>query len=263
MQRELEVAKALAEKAGQIIRDRFGTNFATYNKASAADFVTEVDRESQKIIVDGIAEAFPSHRMVAEEQENLNYPAGPEPTWYVDPLDGTTNFVYGIPFFAVSIALADQRGPLAAVVYDPLGREMFTALKDKGAFLNGRPIIVDQRRSTLAQSLLVTGYPVTQERKEYAMSANIEKIVMECVDLRALGSAALELAYIACGRLTGYWEVTLRPWDLAAGMLLVTEAGGMASDLGGQRLDIAEYMSIAASNGKIHRELIETLGFRR
>jgi myo-inositol-1(or 4)-monophosphatase len=184
-------------------------------------------------------------------------------TWYVDPLDGTTNFVFGLPFCAVSIALAHHGVPVLGVVHDPLREETFTAVRGGGAQLNDSPISVDKTIATLDRSLLVTGYPGNMARRPRMHLVNYKQVIDRCNNLRALGSAALELAYVACGRLTGFWEVSLRPWDVAAGMVLVEEAGGAASDLAGQQLQLTDYVDIAATNGLIHNELLECLEWPR
>lgn len=248
--------------AGRIIRERFGGVFSTSFKSCPSDLVTEVDRQSQALILEALGREFPGHRLVAEEDFNEEtLTLDDQPVWFIDPLDGTTNFVFGVPFCAVTISLAVGGEPLLGVTYDPIRTDLFYAAKGKGSYLNTKRIRVDQARKKISDSLITTGFPSTGQFREEMLKADFASIFSKASDVRALGSAALELAYIACGRITGYWEVTLRPWDIAAGMLLVEEAGGRISDLCGKRLELKNFNSIAASNGYIHDELISDLGF--
>ncbi|MCL6560289.1 MAG: inositol monophosphatase [Firmicutes bacterium] len=255
----VETAVTLARRAGEIIRGRFGGNFEKGYKSCPSDLVTEVDRQAEDLITRGVLKAFPDHTIIGEENSGPLETAGGGYTWYVDPLDGTTNFVYGIPFFCVSIGLAEAGRLVAGVVYDPLRGECFTAFRGNGAYLNGNPIKVDTTRQLLKESLLVTGYPSNKKFNGRLERINYHTVVGRCANLRALGAAALELACVACGRLTGFWENTLRPWDVAAGSLLVEEAGGRVTDIDGNSLSLEGYPSIVASNGLIHKELLEAL----
>ncbi len=259
-QKELAIAIRAAREAGRLIRDKIYRHQITETKSCLSDLVTEVDRQAEACIVKLIKQHFPGHAVVGEEQEgNCAGEPGGAMTWYVDPLDGTTNFVFGVPFCAVSIALADHGIPVLGVVHDPLREETFTAVQDGGAQLNGSPIRADNTIATLDRSLLVTGYPGNIAKRPRMHLINYKQVIDRCNNLRALGSAALELAYVAGGRLTGFWEVSLRPWDVAAGMVLVKEAGGAVSDPAGQPLQLTEYVDITASNGLIHQELLECL----
>ncbi len=255
----LETAASLSIKAGEIIRSRFGGFFEKGYKSCPSDLVTEVDRESEKLITDGLHARFPSHTVIGEENEGSAGITREGFTWYVDPLDGTTNFVYGIPFCSVSVGLADSGGLIAGVVYDPFRNELFCAQKGSGTFLNNRPVHVDTSRKSLKEALLVTGYPANKAFGARLQRINYHRVIDGCANLRALGSAALELAYIACGRLTGFWENTLMPWDVAAGSLLVEEAGGKVTGIDGEPLRLKDHLSIVASNGLIHDELLEIL----
>ncbi|HOV79995.1 MAG TPA: inositol monophosphatase family protein [Bacillota bacterium] len=255
----LETAVSLARRAGNLIRESFGGEFEKGFKSCPSDLVTEVDRRSEELITDGIGKSFPGHTIIGEESEKQARAGSGGFTWFVDPLDGTTNFVYGIPFFAVSIGLARDFEMVAGVVFDPLRNECFCAIKNGGAFLNGKPVRVDLTRGSFADSLIVTGYPSNKAFNKRLLKVDYHKIIEGCANLRALGSAALELAYVACGRLTGFWENTLRPWDVAAGSLLVEEAGGTVTDTEGNKLTLEGYPSIAATNGLIHKELLKTL----
>lgn len=257
----LETATILAQQAGDIIKERFGSNYEKGCKSGPSDLVTEVDRQSEDLITTGLQRKFPSHTIIGEE--NYSTRGGKEQgegyTWYVDPLDGTTNFVYGVPFFCVSIGLSYRGKLIAGVVYDPLRRELFTAGLNQGTRLNGRPVRVDETRRNLIDALLVTGYPSDKKYEGRLAGINYHKIIASCSNLRALGSAALELAYISCGRLTGFWENTLMSWDVAAGSLLVAEAGGRVTDLAGNPLTLHSHLSIIASNGLIHNEFLQAL----
>lgn len=257
----LDPATDLARQAGDIIRGKFGGNFEKGYKSCPADLVTEVDRQAEDLITAGLRAKFPDHTIIGEESEGTAEASPDGYTWYVDPLDGTTNFVYGIPFCCVSIGLASSKGMVAGVVYDPFRDECFSAAKGRGTFLNGRPVRVDGTRKTLKEGLLVTGYPSNERFRDRLQRINYHRLIESCANLRALGAAALELAYIACGRLTGFWENTLRPWDVAAGSLLVEEAGGRVTDIDGNRLSLDCYPSIVASNGLIHSELLKALSF--
>lgn len=264
LSRAVEKASIIVTEAGKLIKEKLGGSFTTSFKSCPADLVTEVDRQSQSVILYGLRKSFPGHRFVAEEDfagEELALDEGP--VWFVDPLDGTTNFVFGIPLCAVTVSLANNGRPDLGVTYDPLRDELFTSIRGEGSYLNKKRIYVDQSRRELSDSLIVTGFPTAEHFKEEMLRADFKKMFCKAADVRALGSAALELAYIACGRLTGYWEVTLRPWDVAAGIILVEEAGGRISDLCGNGLSLGNYVSIAASNGYIHEEFIDDLGFCR
>jgi len=262
--RELALAVRAAHEAGRLIRDRISRHLETHTKSCLSDLVTEVDRQCELAISAMIREHFPAHAVVGEEQQadQAGEPGG-ELTWYVDPLDGTTNFVFGVPLCSVSIALTRQGKPVLGVIYDPFRDETFTAAQGGGAFLNGATISVDRKISTLERSLLVTGYPSNVALRPRMHLADYRRVIDACGNLRALGTAALELAYVACGRLTGSWEVSLRPWDVAAGMVLVEEAGGRVSDLTGKPLALGEYVDIATSNGLIHNALINTLAWQQ
>ncbi|TYO94436.1 inositol monophosphatase family protein [Desulfallas thermosapovorans] len=263
LQAELEVAVRAAREAGQLIKDKIYRHSITETKSCLSDLVTEVDRQAEAGITGLIRRHFPGHAVVGEEQQgNYTGEPGGNITWYIDPLDGTTNFVFGLPFCAVSIAMAEHGIPVLGVIHDPLREETFTAVRGDGARLNGSPINTDKSIATLDQSLLVTGYPGNINNRPRMHRVNYKEVIDRCNNLRALGSAALELAYIASGRLTGFWEVSLKPWDVAAGMVLVKEAGGEVSNLTGQPLLLTENVDIAATNGLIHRELLECLAWR-
>jgi myo-inositol-1(or 4)-monophosphatase len=252
-------ASSIAREAGARLREFLAQGVETEYKGDV-DLVTVADRTSEALIRRRLGEAFPEHGIYGEEgtRERL----GGEFRWYVDPLDGTTNFTHGFPQFCVSLGLEQRPGGLkpeedgvlvAAVIYDPMRDELFTAERGRGALLNGKPMHVS-RTPELAESLLATGFP---SRKRH-LSPNIhfyQEFTLRSHGVRRAGSAALDLAWVACGRMDGFWEFNLNPWDTAAGILLVEEAGGRVSDFSGHhyRLDSRE---VLASNGLIHEELL-------
>ena len=245
----LDAAIEIAREAGQILLAHRGVAFEL---KGAYDLVTAADRASEQFIVKQLRERFPNHGIVAEEGGRAELEA--EMRWYVDPLDGTTNFAHGYPAWNVPLALARKREVNAGVVYDPLNRELFAAERGAGARLNGAPMRVSKAR-VLDDSLVATGFP---SRKRH-QNVNIHfyyQVAMTTHGVRRGGSAALDLAYTACGRLEAFWEFGLQPWDMAAGTLLVEEAGGKASGMQGEPLDVnGRY--VVADNGLIHQELLE------
>jgi myo-inositol-1(or 4)-monophosphatase len=260
------VAINTAAKAGEWILTKLGNYTSLKTKYSASDLVTEVDKGSEKLIRKLILTHFPDHSVLGEE----GVEPGPEASaralqsmkdeeylWIVDPIDGTTNFVHGFPFFSVSIALAHQGEVIIGVVYDPSRDELFVAEKGKGAYVHGRRMQVDTQE-TLARSLLATGFPAERERALPANLRGISALVPKVRNIRNGGSAALHLAYVACGRLTGFWEIGLNAWDIAAGALLVQESGGRVTDTLGNPYSLA-VRNVAATNGKIHDEFLREL----
>ena len=222
---------------------------------SRNDFVTEVDRRAEEVIIGAIRKAYPGHAILAEES---GAQGDSECQWIIDPLDGTTNFLHGFPQFAVSVALR-RKGELEhAIVYDPLRQELFTASRGGGAQLNNHRIRVAGRNS-LKGALIGTGFPFRSFHRIDAYLEELKQLTSLTAGLRRPGSAALDLAYVACGRLDGFWEYGLRVWDIAAGALLIREAGGCVSNLddGGQSIDSG---NIAAGNPSIHDLLLTVVG---
>lgn len=260
------VAEAAAREAGQLIRERIGQAVQVTEKTSNVDLVTEVDKESEAIIRTELLAAFPEHKILGEEGvapgaqasiEALEKAQSAEYLWIIDPIDGTTNFIHGFPACTISIALAHRGEVIVGVIYDPLRDEMFTAGRNEGAYLNGKRIQV-AADETLEVSLLATGLP---SDREWAREHNIRGMVALsplCRNIRAAGSAALHLAYVACGRLSGFWELDLNSWDLAAGSLLVQEAGGTVTDTEGSPYSLA-VRHIAATNASIHDSILSVL----
>lgn len=253
--REEETAVALARSAGALIRDALAGEKRVEHKSSI-NLVTEIDRAAEALIKDGLSAAFPDDAIVAEESDDGVRPSGR--MWVVDPLDGTTNFVHGLPHCAVSIGLVDDDGPLAAAVFDPAKNEMFHAVRGGGAFLDGESMRCSPE-SRLDHALLVTGFPY--DRRDYSAFylSYFERFMHAARDVRRFGAAALDLAYVAAGRFDGFWEWKLHPWDTAAGWLLVEEAGGRVSDFAGARYDPWS-VRILATNGAIHDQALDVLG---
>jgi len=247
----LNIGIRAARAAGdQIIRYMDRVQDMAVNSKGRNDFVTEVDRHAERIIMDILHKSYPSHSILAEESGT--HGEG-EYQWVIDPLDGTTNYLHGFPQFAVSIALK-HRGELdQALIYDPLRQELFTASRGGGAFLNNRRIRVSGRQS-LSGALLGTGFPFGDSSRLEDFISTFRVIFPMTAGIRRAGAASLDLAYVACGRLDGFWEFDLKQWDIAAGVLLILEAGGLVSGFGD---DDAYLMNgnIIAANPKVHREM--------
>jgi myo-inositol-1(or 4)-monophosphatase len=248
-----DLAVDLARRAGEILRGGLGR--ATVERKSPLELVTEFDRASERFIVEAVRSAFPDDGLMAEEGSRH---AGKDWRWYIDPLDGTTNYAHALPHFAVSIA-GEQDGRLAfGVVYDPMRDEMFRAVAGSGATLNDRPLRVSAA-AVLEESLLVTGFPYDLRQNPDNNLGLFAYLAQRSIAVRRFGAAALDLAYVAAGRFDAYWELRLAPWDLAAGVVLVREAGGVAGRVDGGPDPLRPPISIAASNGRLHAELLAAL----
>lgn len=255
MQRKaVEVAEAAARAAGEVLLQLRGR--VDVRLKGAIDLVTEADLASEREIVGRLREVFPEHGIVAEES-GLHEAVDTSYVWYVDPLDGTTNYAHGLLEFAVSIALLERGRPIAGVVYAPALGECFVAARGEGTTLNGEPVKVSQE-TELIRSLLATGFPYDIAESEHNNIDHFSRLVVACRDVRRLGAASLDLAYTAAGRFDAYWEYGLKPWDFAAGSLLVEEAGGRVSDFRGEPFDI-RMTSVLASNGRLHETMLEML----
>lgn len=252
---------AIAREAGALLREGLGRGTAVTYKSSDVDLVTEYDTAAEALITTQLKAAFPGHRLVAEESGH-HQGDGRDYVWYIDPLDGTNNFAHGLPHFAVSLALYAGQRPLLGVVYDPMRDECFSAVSGGGAQLVSggaeRPLRVSQAEDLL-HSLLATGYPYDRHRSEQDNLAQAAAFLKAGQGLRRAGAAALDLAYVAAGRLDGYWEFKLKSWDVAAGLLLVQEAGGHVSTIDGRPLSLEPMLSLVASNGRIHPAMITVL----
>lgn len=250
-----KVAEQAAWSAGNIIRSRIGQPGKVRQKGSA-DYVTEVDKACEKAILDVITSRFPGHGVLSEESPFLGEKDS-QLTWIVDPLDGTTNFIHGFPMVSVSLAVAQEGKVLLGLVLDPLREELFLATQGFGARLNGRPIRV-RNRATVEDALMATGFPHRAKHYLGPYMAAMGRILREANDLRRAGSAALDLAYVACGRLDGFWEPGLKAWDVAAGSLLVQEAGGIVTDFWGDPDHLLNGHIVAAPK-TIHGFLLEQI----
>jgi len=243
-------ASSIAREAGKLLMDYFSRHVAVEYKGEA-DLITAADRASEALIAQRLRAQWPQHDIFAEEGTRHSGNSGYR--WYIDPLDGTTNFAHGYPVFCVSLGLERQGELVAGVLYDPARDELFSAELGSGAFLNQTPIQVS-RVKALKESLVATGFPSHKRHK----NPNIHfyhQITLRSHGVRRAGSAALDLAYVACGRFDGFWEFNLNPWDTAAGVLLVREAGGRVSDFSDGRFDISS-REVLASNGLVHAELV-------
>ena len=249
------IAVRAARQAGSVIMRSFG-RLGTLNVAEkqANDFVSEVDRNAEQAIIDTLRRAFPNHAILAEESGTHGKDAF---EWVIDPLDGTTNYLHGFPQFAISIALRHRGRLECAVVYDPLRDEMYTADRGGGALLNDRRLRVSDRKG-LKGALIGTGIPFRDQRYIDDYLGMLKALTRETAGIRRPGSAALDFAYVAAGRLDGFWELGLSVWDFAAGALLIQEAGGTVSDIrgGGQHLDSG---NVIAANVRLHREMVEAI----
>ena len=250
----LEAGRDIAQQAGALLM-RYFERGVDYRLKGEFDLVTEADHASEALIIELLRSRFPTHAVVAEESGGAQ--AASPFCWYVDPLDGTTNFAHGFPVFCVSLALARDGELLCGVIFDPLHQELFEAERGAGARLNGRRIQVSAV-GRLADSLAATGFP---SRKRH-LNVNVHfyyQMAMLSHGVRRAGSAALDLAYVACGRLDAFWEFGLNPWDTAAGILLVEEAGGKVSDMQGAPACLRG-PHLLADNGRLHAEILGVFG---
>lgn len=249
-------AKEAAKNAGDILMLGFGTNFQIFNKEGKNNLVTEYDHKSEEYIINFINSKFPDHTFLAEESgltgndfENIQ--------WVIDPLDGTVNYAHGLPIFSVSIAAVLNREVLCGVIYNPVLNEMFVAVKGQGATLNGEPIKISSSFD-MEESFLVTGFPYNVHKNPGHCVDHFIGIIRRGIPIRRLGSAALDLAYVACGRFDGFWETNLKPWDVAAGILIVKEAGGMVTQYNKDAYWL-DNDNMLATNGILHNQISETL----
>ncbi|MBS1644220.1 MAG: inositol monophosphatase [Bacteroidetes bacterium] len=239
------------QAAGKIVETRFQQSFQVAHKDGINNLVTEVDTAAEAAIIQIIRAQFPHHTILSEEAGLLEQHS--DYVWLVDPIDGTVNFAHGIPLCCISIALAYKTELQYAAVFNPMMKELFTAEKDKGAFLNDTPIHVS-KKSDFERACLVTGFPYhAQEGKEHPIKA-FERAILKGLPVRRLGSAALDLCWTAAGRFDGFWEANLSPWDIAAGYLILREAGGRVTDFKGKEGSYFDKETLA-TNGQIHEAL--------
>jgi myo-inositol-1(or 4)-monophosphatase len=256
---EIEKVAMRAARAAGRVHLKWLSRTSVTRKSNAIDLVTEADQESEATVIEILQRSFPTHAVLAEESGANAHTS--EHRWIIDPLDGTTNFAHGFPQFCVSIAYERRGRVQLAIVYDAFKKECFVAQRNRGTTLNGKPAHVS-RVPALDLSLLATGFPYDRRERRRFYLAFWEAFMMRTQGVRRTGSAALDLAYVACGRTDGFWEFGLKQWDVAAGALMVEEAGGHVSNMDGSRLDIAA-ANIVASNGRLHQPMIETLTYAR
>ncbi|MCK6406809.1 MAG: inositol monophosphatase [Rhodocyclaceae bacterium] len=257
----LNIAIKAARRAGQIInRASLDVDLLKVTAKRQSDFVTEVDKAAEAAIIEVLREAYPNYGILAEESGAT---AGKQADyqWIIDPLDGTTNFIHGLPQYAVSIALAHNGQLVQAVVFDPERNELFTASKGRGAFLNERRIRVS-KRTRLDEALIGTGFPYRCFDHVDTYLALFKELTQKTAGLRRPGAASLDLSWVACGRLDGFWEFGLSPWDMAAGALIITEAGGLVSDLAGESAYL-ESGNLVAGSPKIFSPLLQVVQSHR
>jgi myo-inositol-1(or 4)-monophosphatase len=247
----LSTMQSIALEAGSLLMDHFRRHVKIEYKGSA-DLVTIADRQSEALIIGRIKNHFPTHDIMGEEGTRIE--TGSDYKWYVDPLDGTTNFAHGYPVFCVSLAVEHRGQRIAGAVYDPTRDEMFTAEKGSGAHLNGEPLHIS-KTANLAECLVATGFP-SQKRHKNPNIYFYHHLTLRSHGVRRAGSAALDLCNVAGGRFDGFWEFNLNPWDTAAGVLIVEEAGGRVTDFSGGEFQIASRETLA-SNGLVHDALLK------
>ncbi len=251
----LNIAIRAARSAGAlIVRQLERVDSLNVTAKGRNDFVTEVDRRAEQIIIDTILKAYPGHGILAEES---GHRGGNEYVWIIDPLDGTTNFLHKFPHFSVSIAVQHRSRIVHGVIFDPIRQELFTASRGEGAQLDSRRIRVS-RRSDFDSALLGTGFPFRELSDLESYLSTLRLFMANCAGIRRAGSAALDLAYVAAGRLDGFWEFDLKPWDIAAGALLILEAGGFVSDACGGE-SYLDKGNIVAGNPKIAKKMLQML----
>jgi myo-inositol-1(or 4)-monophosphatase len=252
--RFMQAAVEIAREAGAFLKERLQVDHKIDFKGEI-NLVTEADRRSEEIITSRLKHLFPDHNIMAEEGTNITM--GSEYRWIIDPLDGTTNYAHGFPVFCVSIALQSMSQVILGVIYNPMLDELFAAGRGEGAFLQGGKIHVSHTKH-LAEGFVATGFPYDVRENCRDALAYFNEMIPKAQAIRRQGSAALDLAYLAAGRFDGFWELRLNPWDTAAGWILVEEAGGVVTDLSGKPYFL-DSPSIVASNGAMHKELMEVL----
>ncbi len=251
----LQAAEEAARRAGQVLRT-WSSKF-TVSEKSRSNLVTEADLAAQQVIHEFLRGRFPQHGFHGEEGLNEERPGSPY-RWVIDPLDGTTNYVHGFPYYAVSIGLECEKKLIVGVVFDPTRDEMFSAVRGSGATLNRRPLRGSDN-TELGQAMLVASLPVATSAEDPAVKRFL-KLIPHAQTIQRTGSAALNLAYVASGRVDGFWSTSLKPWDMAGGVLLVEEAGGRVTKLDGSIFDVEEPNLLATNGSAIHQELIGLLG---
>jgi myo-inositol-1(or 4)-monophosphatase len=253
-EKELDVARQAALNAGSKLKSLFG-NQLNVRKKGKIDLVTDADFQAENAILETIRRQFPNDSILSEESGE--YKAAPERLWIVDPLDGTINFSHALPFYAVCIGLQVEGRMVMGIVFNPVMEELFEALEGAGALMNGKPVKVS-KVSTLGESLVATGFPYSVYEKSGSIIQQLHQVLVRSQGVRRMGSAALDLCYLAAGRFDAYWEEGLKPWDTAAATVIVKEAGGVLTDYEGR--PFSPYLqTMVASNGLFHDEMLEAL----
>lgn len=253
----LNFAIETARDAGRVLLEKFGRAELNVSKKGDIDLVTEADLASEALIIERIKSHFPRHVILAEESgQTLLVDGTSEWKWIIDPLDGTTNFAHGYPCFCVTLALERNDEIVVGVTYDPTRDELFAAERGHGASLNGKPIRVSMTEK-LSEALVVTGFPYDFKRRQN-FARHLTEFLLSARGVRRDGSAAIDMAYVACGRFDGFWEEGLNPWDMAAGVLLIEEAGGQVTTYANEKFSIYR-PPVLASNGVIHAQMAEVL----
>ncbi|MBF0288701.1 MAG: inositol monophosphatase [SAR324 cluster bacterium] len=250
----LSFAIGVAHQAGRLLKQYYTSDLDIRTKSTDRDLVTQADLDAEKIIISAIKETFPTHAILAEEKGQIGHA---DYLWLIDPLDGTTNFAHGHPVFCTSIGLAYQGEMCVAVILDPIRNELFAAEKGKGASLNEKPIMVSDTK-TLNNAVVATGFPYDRATNPHNNLKEFGQIMPLVQGIRRCGSAALDMAYVASGRLDGYWEYHIKPWDVGAGALMVKEAGGRVTSIDNSpwRLDSS---ALVAGNPNIHHQILENI----
>jgi myo-inositol-1(or 4)-monophosphatase len=262
LEAKLALAHHAAEEAGKIMMAFYqAADFGIETKSNSNDLVTEADLACDKRIRELLTAAYPEDRVITEETHQEGVPFALESAWIIDPIDGTTNFAHRFPHFAVSIAYVEEGEPVLGIVFDPFKQECFRAIRGGGAFLNDKKLEVSPVK-TLETALLATGfsYAIKTESRQEGNLVLHEAFLRRSHGVRRPGAAALDMAYVACGRLDGFWEKKLSPWDVAGAALLITEAGGHVSKMNGERLDLSNrYIDLLASNVSIHQQMLSVI----
>ncbi|MEA3490942.1 MAG: inositol monophosphatase family protein [Campylobacterota bacterium] len=257
--KKIEILKGIAQEAGKIVRDGFYANKKVTHKG-LVDLVTDYDLLTEEFILESLKKDFPDYRLIGEESHPKQENYHSTKAIYIDPIDGTTNFIHGIPHLAISIGIWENGAPLMAVVYNPILVELFWAEAGEGAYCNGVKLSVSPQ-ADLQQSLIATGFPYAKVNQgiEYKwVTQSITNLLPHIRDIRRLGAAALDLCYLAEGKTDAFYEIDLKPWDVAAGILILLEAGGQVTNTSGGVFDFDD-RGVVASNGKIHTKLLEYL----
>ncbi|MFH1148598.1 MAG: inositol monophosphatase family protein [Pseudomonadota bacterium] len=254
MNKFIDTATELARESGDLLRDIFGQTRQVQYKGEI-DLVTDADLRAEKLIAGGLHKRYPDHAVVSEEEESYSGTAAY--TWFIDPLDGTTNYAHGFPWFCVSIALNADDETVLGVVYHPMLNHLFQAEKGGGAHLNGERISVSNTHE-LGESLLATGFAYSIHEKPEPAVSQFKNFLIKVRGIRRAGSAALDLCYVANGCFAGFWEMNLKPWDTAAGALIVREAGGTVTDFENRSFSPFS-RTILATNGRVHKDMIEII----